>query len=35
MLRQENEQLRVQLTGLATEFVSLRERIGRMSRNFS
>ena len=35
VLRQENEQLRVQLTALATELASLRERIGRSSRNSS
>jgi transposase len=34
-LRQENEQLRAQLTVLATELASLRERIGRSSRNSS
>ena len=34
-LRQENEQLRTQLTALATELASLRERIGRSSRNSS
>jgi transposase len=34
-LRQENEKLRVQLTALATELASLRERIGRSSRNSS
>jgi transposase len=34
-LRQENEQLRAQLTALATELASLRERIGRSSRNSS
>jgi transposase len=33
--QQENEQLRVQLTALATELASLRERIGRNSRNSS
>ena len=32
-LRQENEELRAQLTALATELASLRERIGRSSRN--
>ena len=31
----ENEQLRAQLTALATELASLRERIGRTSRNSS
>ncbi len=35
MLRLENEQLRAQLTALATELASLRERIGRTSRNSS
>ncbi len=35
VLRQENEQLRAQLTALATELASLRERIGRTSRNSS
>lgn len=35
VLRQENEQLRAQLTALATELASLRERIGRNSRNSS
>ena len=35
VLRQENEQLRTQLTALATELASLRERIGRSSRNSS
>ena len=34
-LRQENDELRSQLTSLATELVSLRERIGRSSRNSS
>lgn len=34
-LRQENDELRVQLTGLATELANLRERIGRSSRNSS
>jgi transposase len=34
-LRQENDELRVQLTGLATEPACLRERIGRSSRNSS
>ena len=33
--QEENEQLRVQLTALATELASLRERIGRSSRNSS
>ena len=33
--RLENEQLRAQLTALATELASLRERIGRSSRNSS
>ncbi len=32
VLRQENEQMRQQLTALATELASLRERIGRKSR---
>jgi hypothetical protein len=32
VLRQENEQLRAQLTALAPELASLRERIGRTSR---
>jgi transposase len=35
LLRQENEQLRAQLTALATELANLRERIGRTSRNSS
>jgi transposase len=35
MLRKENEQLRHQLTALATELAELRERIGRNSRNSS
>lgn len=35
VLREENEQLRAQLTALATELASLRERIGRTSRNSS
>jgi hypothetical protein len=35
LLRQENDQLRAQLTALATELASLRERIGRTSRNSS
>ncbi len=35
VLRQENEQLRVQLTALATELTSLRELISRSSRNSS
>jgi transposase len=35
VLRQENEQLRQQLTALATELANLRERIGRHSRNSS
>ena len=34
-LRQENDELRSQLTSLATELASLRERIGRSSRNSS
>ena len=34
-LRQENDELRSQLTALATELASLRERIGRSSRNSS
>ena len=34
-LRQENDELRVQLTGHATELANLRERIGRSSRNSS
>ena len=34
-LRQENDKLRSQLTGLATELAQLRERIGRSSRNSS
>jgi transposase len=34
-LRQENDELRGQLTALATELASLRERIGRSSRNSS
>jgi hypothetical protein len=34
-LRQENDNLRSQLTSLATELASLRERIGRSSRNSS
>ena len=34
-LSQENDELRVQLTGLATELANLRERIGRSSRNSS
>ena len=34
-LRQENDELRVQLTGLATELANLRERIGCSSRNSS
>ena len=34
-LREENEQLRAQLTALATELAQLRERIGRNSRNSS
>ena len=34
-LRQENDELRSQLTGLATELAQLRERIGRSSRNSS
>ncbi|MFN6338133.1 MAG: DUF6444 domain-containing protein, partial [Cyanobacteriota bacterium] len=34
-LRRENDELRVQLTALATELASLRERIGRSSRNSS
>jgi hypothetical protein len=33
--QEENEQLRSQLTALATELASLRERIGRSSRNSS
>ena len=33
--RQDNDELRVQLTALATELASLRERIGRSSRNSS
>jgi hypothetical protein len=35
VLRQENEQMRQQLTALAAELASLRERIGRNSRNSS
>jgi len=35
VLRQENEQLRAELTALATELASLRDRIGRTSRNSS
>jgi transposase len=35
VLRQENEKLRSQLSALATELASLRERIGRSSRNSS
>jgi transposase len=35
VLRQQNEQLRAQLTALATELATLRERIGRTSRNSS
>lgn len=35
VLHQENEQLRTQLTTLATELAQLRERIGRSSRNSS
>ena len=35
MLGQENEQMRQQLTALAAELASLRERIGRNSRNSS
>ena len=34
-LRQENDELRSQLTALATELASLREQIGRSSRNSS
>jgi transposase len=34
-LRRENDELRSQLTALATELASLRERIGRSSRNSS
>jgi hypothetical protein len=34
-LREENEQLRAQLTALAAELTGLRERIGRKSRNSS
>jgi hypothetical protein len=34
-LRRENDELRAQLTALATELASLRERIGRSSRNSS
>ena len=34
-LRQENDELRGQLAALATELASLRERIGRSSRNSS
>ena len=34
-LREDNEQLRAQLTALATELTSLRERIGRSCRNSS
>ena len=34
-LRLENDELRCQLTGLATELANLRERIGRSSRNSS
>ena len=33
--RQENDETRGQLTALAIELASLRERIGRSSRNFS
>ncbi|MBD2550677.1 hypothetical protein H6G65_13995 [Microcystis elabens FACHB-917] len=33
--QQENDELRSQLTALATELASLRERIGRSSRNSS
>jgi hypothetical protein len=33
--REEIEQLRIQLTALAAELASLRERIGRSSRNSS
>jgi hypothetical protein len=35
VLRQENEQMRQQLTALAAELASLRERIGRNSRKSS
>ena len=35
VLHQENEQLRTQLTTLATELAQVRERIGRSSRNSS
>ena len=35
VLRQENEQMRQQLTALAAELASLQERIGRNSRNSS
>jgi predicted nucleic acid-binding Zn-ribbon protein len=34
-LQEDNEQLRTQFTTLATELASLRERIGRSSRNSS
>ena len=34
-LRQDNDELRVQITGLATEVAYLRERIARSSRNSS
>jgi cell division protein FtsB len=34
-LRQENDELRLQLTALATELAQLQERIGRSSRNSS
>ena len=34
-LQEDNDQLRAQLTVLATELTSLRERIGRSSRNSS
>jgi predicted nucleic acid-binding Zn-ribbon protein len=34
-LQEDNEQLRTQFTALATELASLRERIGRSSRNSS